>query len=147
MTSASNDKSSADAFIGMLGLAAVKNSSAPGPKRRDGAKKTQVLLNLSLNRGDNTSAPPTRSLFRARSMMNVQDDDDTSGRSNKLRSTNIAPFLQQSDDEREPSKTSVEQTPVLTVIDFKKHMRFATKQGPETYEFDPTPMMQAKGSL
>ena len=130
----------------MLGLAAVKNSSTPQLKRRDGAKKTQVMLNLSLNRGDASAAQPTRNLFRARSMANVSEEDD-GARSKTHRSTNIAPFLQQSDDEHEHCKTSVEQTPVLTVIDFKKHMRFATKMGPETYEFDPTPMLQAKGSL
>lgn len=130
----------------MLGLAAVKNSSIPQPKRRDGAKKTQVMLNLSLNRGDTSASAPTRNLFRARSMVNVSEEDD-GDRSKKHRSTNIAPFLQQSEDEHEPCKTSLEQTPVLKVIDFKKHMRFATKQGSETYEFDPTPMLQGKGSL
>lgn len=132
----------------MLGLAAVKNSSTPSVKRRDGPKKTQAMLNLSLNRGDATAPQPTRSLFRARSMVNVTEETDGE-RTKKHRSTNIAPFLQQSEDEPEAEvcKTSVEQTPVLTVIDFKKHMRFATKAAPEAYEFDPAPMMQAKGSL
>lgn len=147
VTAASDEQPGSNPLIDIMGLAVAKNSaSTPALKRRDGAKKTQIMLSMSLNRGEGSTAAPIRNLFRARSMASVPDDDDNPGFS-KPASNAITPFLQRSEQDLDQCQQPEYDAPALTVLDFKKHTKFATKPPQDNYEFDPLPMVQAKGSL
>jgi hypothetical protein len=129
-----------------MGLNTFKKASSSTTMRKAGAKRTQLLLNSSMNRAESTTGLPGRSMFRARSMANVNEDDDTV-KGSKPGSNNITPFIQRSEEDLDKPGSPDFPTISLTVIDFKKHMKFTGRSITEFHEFDPTPMQQAKVSL